>query len=98
MFSIISTALYALSFFTPTAMFEFELYWIAINDCFLLHLFYLGFRHSMDLDNLSSTKKLFYVVTAPIWVKYFDFLGAIANIWAILTPIKGFDVCKKSFE
>ena len=60
------------------------------------YMFILGFNMPFDFKKLSLLKRIFYAITTPIWVHYWDFCEAIALVWAVVTPITEFQIIKKN--
>jgi hypothetical protein len=94
----IGTSSFILNIFFPVSFHVYDVYLGRFYEIGIWYMFWFGFRNSYNLKKLSLTRTVAYVITIPIWMRYWEVVQCLSMVWALATPKKGFEIVKKSFE
>lgn len=94
----VGCAISTFNLFNPIKFSLIDVGLYAICDISVWYLMWFGLFHSFNVNQMSIIKLFFYLITTPLWTRYWEIVESIALIWALVTPKNGFAIVKKSFE
>lgn len=92
----IAVVILVMDLFYPVSFFAADYYFNTLQEIIGWYLYWLGLTKSYELDNLNFLHRIVLFASAPLVIRYWHLAQSVAVIWSLVTPIKNFDIIKKS--